>query len=82
MTSIQGRTSKSKAEGFVFIQTGDDSKIQLIDATIEIEVHHLNYSGTKNVIFFDGLSSLDNKCVVVKYDLNSVTLSAIDMSMI
>ncbi|HMO01479.1 MAG TPA: hypothetical protein PKD37_04975 [Oligoflexia bacterium] len=65
-----------------FIQTGYDSKIQLIDVTIEIEVHSLNYSATKNMIFFDGLSSLGNKCVVVKYDLNSVTLSAIEVSMI
>ena len=56
--------------------TTDNSEIKLIGAENEIEIYHLNYVATNNTIMFDGLRFSDNKYVIGRYDLNTMSFSA------
>lgn len=55
--------------------TDTESEIQLIGVDNEIEVYRLNFSAAQNAIFFDGLRFSDNRYVIGKYDLNTMSLA-------
>ena len=57
------------------LNTIDGSETELIGATNEIEVYHLNYLAADNKLMFDGLRFSDNKYVIGQYDLNTMTFS-------
>jgi hypothetical protein len=48
----------------------------LIPASNEIEVYHLNYVASSNKIMFDGLRFSDNKYVLGQVDLNTGLVTA------
>jgi len=56
--------------------TTDQSELELLGETNEIEIYHLNYVAATNRIMFDGLRFSDNKYVIGQYDLNTMTFSA------
>jgi hypothetical protein len=56
--------------------TTDQSELELLGESNEIEIYHLNYVAATNRIMFDGLRFSDNKYVIGQYDLNTMTFSA------
>jgi hypothetical protein len=56
--------------------TSTNTEQNLIPASNEIEVYHLNYVASSNKIMFDGLRFSDNKYVLGQVDLNTGLVTA------
>jgi len=56
--------------------TSNNSELELIGASNEIEIYHLNYVAADNKIMFDGLRFADNKYVIGQVDLNTMQVTA------
>jgi hypothetical protein len=56
--------------------TSTNTEQNLVPASNEIEMYHLNYVASSNKIMFDGLRFSDNKYVIGQIDLNSGTVTA------
>lgn len=68
--------NSSQKNILTLFNTADDSEVELLGANNEIEIYHLNYVATTNSIMFDGLRFSDNKYVIGRYDLNTMSFSA------
>jgi hypothetical protein len=56
--------------------TSTNTEQNLVPASNEIEMYHLNYVASSNKIMFDGLRFSDNKYVIGQIDLNTGTVTA------
>ena len=73
---ILSGTNSSGQNITTLYNTSTDSEQELISASTEIEVYHLNYVASSNKIMFDGLRFSDNKYVLGQVDLNTMVMTS------